>query len=144
MFTKWWTVNLSPLSRSAKVVAFALLSSVIFAVAGCSILPKEDEEEVLPPINPPKLSQKPEYVVKTTTLETKVRGTGRLWATKEEELFFVEDGKRIKEVYVSPGDRVEAGQLLMELDVSDQESQLRRKQLQARQDELTIDRKSVV
>ena len=93
---------------------------------------------MLPPINPPKLSQKPEYVVKTTTLETKVRGTGRLWATKEEELFFVEDGKRIKEVYVNPGDRVEAGQLLMELDVSDQESQLRRKQLQARQDELTM------
>lgn len=138
MYSKWWTENSSPLKRSAKPAAAALLCGLLAFAAGCSILPKEDEEETLPAINPPKLSQKPEYTVKTETLETKIRGTGKLMATKEEELYFTDDGKRIKDIYVKSGDKVEAGQLLAELDVSEQESQLRRQKLQSRQDELTM------
>ncbi len=49
--------------------------------SGCSLLPKEEEEEIVPIVKPPQLSKKPEYVVKTDTLETKVRGSGKLMAT---------------------------------------------------------------
>jgi macrolide-specific efflux system membrane fusion protein len=78
--------------------------------------------------------------VKTQTLETKVRGSGKLMATTEEELYFTEenDGKRIKNVDVKVGDKVEAGQPIAELDVSDLESQLKQQQLQTRSDELTM------
>jgi macrolide-specific efflux system membrane fusion protein len=119
-------------------VSLALCGALLVASSGCAILPQEGDEETLPPINPPKLSEKPVYTVSQNTLETTVRGTGKLMSLKEEELFFIDSGKRVKDVYVNPGDRVEAGQLLAELDVADQESQLKQQQLQLRKDELSM------
>lgn len=136
MYLKWLTVN-SSVKRFGPALSVFICVLLLFA-AGCSILPKEDLEETLPEIQPPRLSQKPEYTVTSKTWETTVRGTGRLMSLKEEELFFVEDGKRIKEIYVNNGDWVEAGQVIAELDVSDLQSQLQQKQLQARQEELNM------
>ncbi|WP_409348094.1 efflux RND transporter periplasmic adaptor subunit [Paenibacillus gyeongsangnamensis] len=107
--------------------------------SGCSLLPKEDQEETLPAITPPKLSQKPTYTVKTDTLETKVRGAGKLMATVEEDLYFTDEAnRRIKSINVKSGDKVEKGQIIAELDVTEQESQLKQKRLQTRKDELTM------
>lgn len=138
MFTKWWTVHSSKLKPAGRALALAALCGVVFFAAGCSLLPKEMEEEALPTINPPKLSKKPEYVVETTTLETKVTGTGRLLSEQEEELFFALENRRLKDVYVQPGEPVTAGQLIAELDVSDLENQLRRKEIESRKDELAM------
>ncbi len=139
MSTKWWTVDLS-LRRTVRPLSALFLCSALLLASGCSLLPKEQEEENLPSINPPKLSKKPEYAVKTDTLETKVRGSGRLMALQEEKLYFPEEAssKRIKNVLVQTGDAVEQGQLIAELDVSDLESQLKQKQLQTRKDELQM------
>jgi membrane fusion protein, macrolide-specific efflux system len=139
MFTKWWTED-SSRSRTMKPLAACFLCSALIFASGCSLLPKEQVEESLPTINPPKLSKKPEYVVKTDTLETKVRGSGRLMALQEEKLFFSEDmtSKRISALLVKNGDTVEKGQPIAELDVSDMESELKRKRLQTRKDELTM------
>lgn len=137
MFSRWWMEGSSKHKRRA--MAVTVLSACLVFASGCSLLPKEADEEALPTINPPKLSQKPQYIVKTETLETKVRGSGKMMAMKEEELFFtLEGGKRLKNVAVKVGDKVEAGQLVAELDVSDLESQLRQKKLQTRRDELTM------
>ncbi|MDF2669261.1 MAG: transporter [Paenibacillus sp.] len=140
MFTRWWTEDsyIHNRKRAFKRGTVLILCFSLFLTAGCSLLPKEEEEETLPVINAPKLSKKPEYVVKTETLETKVRGIGKLMATKEESLFFTESNKRIKEVYVKSGDPVTAGQVLAEVDVSDLESQLRQKKLQTRSEELKM------
>ncbi|AEI42541.1 efflux transporter [Paenibacillus mucilaginosus KNP414] len=115
------------------------MAGALMLTSGCSLLPKEAEEEVLPEIKPPQLSKKPEYEVKTQTLETKVRGSGKLMATVEEDLYFTdEDNRRIKSIAVKTGDQVQAGQVIAELDVTEQESQLKQKQLQTRKDELTM------
>jgi membrane fusion protein, macrolide-specific efflux system len=155
MFTKWWTENSSPSGHKRekqdrkiqqsfhqrklwRAGTAVVLSVALLTTAGCGLLPKEEEEEVLPAITPPKLSKKPEYPVKQDKLELMVRGSGRLMATQEESLFFTEENKRVKEVYAQAGDQVEKGQLLVELDVTDLESQLRQKRLQARSDELAM------
>ncbi|UJF35172.1 efflux RND transporter periplasmic adaptor subunit [Paenibacillus hexagrammi] len=139
MFMKWLTES-SSRNQAIKPIAAIVLCSSLLLTSGCSLLPKEQEEEVLPTINPPKLSKKPEYEVKSGTLETKVRGSGRLMALKEEKLFFPEEmvAKRINAVLVNSGDPVEAGQPIAELDVSDLESDLKRKRLETRRDELTM------
>ncbi|WP_082593042.1 efflux RND transporter periplasmic adaptor subunit [Paenibacillus sp. Soil766] len=139
MFMKWWTED-SSRKWMMRPLAALLLSSTLLLASGCSLLPKEQDEETLPTINPPKLSKKPEYPVKTETLETKVRGSGRLMALQEEKLFFSEDmsAKRISAILVKNGDSVEQGQPIAELDVSDIESDLKRKKLQTRKDELTM------
>jgi macrolide-specific efflux system membrane fusion protein len=139
MSTKWWTED-SSLKQTMKPITVLILSASLLLASGCSFLPKEQVEESLPSINPPKLSKKPEYIVKSDTLETKVSGTGRLMALQEEELFFPEEmsSKRINSILVKSGDKVQQGQIIAELDVSDLAGQLKQKRLQTRKDELTM------
>jgi len=106
--------------------------------AGCSLLPKEDAEEVLPTINPPKISQKPEYEVTKGTIETKVTASGRLMSQQEETMFFTADGKRIKNVLVKNGDKVTQGQVLVVLDMEEMQKDLRKKKLAFRKDEVNM------
>lgn len=134
MYLKWWTAELNK-AKATKIIFSCVLSLSLVFTAGCSLLPKENDEEAIPVINPPKISQKPEYVVKTDTMETLVRGSGKIMATKEEELFFTLDNRRLKEIYVNPGDVVEEGQLLAELDVEDVVTELKGLILQQRKAE---------
>ncbi|MCR8634905.1 efflux RND transporter periplasmic adaptor subunit [Paenibacillus radicis (ex Xue et al. 2023)] len=139
MYSKWWMGNLLTHRRAARPVLIACMAALLAVSSGCSLLPKEDEEETLPAIAPPKLSKKPEYVVKTETLETKVRGSGRMMATKEEDLYFTDEAnRRIKAMNVKNGDKVEQGQIIAELDVTEQESKLKQQRLQTRKDELAM------
>jgi macrolide-specific efflux system membrane fusion protein len=139
MYSKWWMGNLFNSKRAARPVFILCLAVALTAASGCSLLPKEEEEEVLPAITPPKLSKKPEYVVKTETLETKVRGSGRMMATKEEDLYFTDEAnRRIKAMNVKVGDTIAEGQVVAELDVTEQESKLKQQRLQTRKDELTM------
>lgn len=137
MSMKWLTEN-SKVRSKRRIVLLALCAALVLLSAGCALLPDEDEEELLPEITPPKLSQKPVYNVTTETLETKVRGIGELKSLQQEELFFVESGKRVKDVYVRSGDAVTAGELLAELDVADLERELRQKKLRFRSNELQM------
>ncbi|HZG88218.1 efflux RND transporter periplasmic adaptor subunit [Paenibacillus sp.] len=144
MFTKWWTDDSKRPNRSLRVAVAACLTVALAVTSGCSLLPKEDEEEVLPVITPPKLSEKPTYEVKTGTIEQKVQAIGKLMSLKEETLFFEGNGSasadtfRVKDVYVETGQAVEAGALIAELDVADKQRELRRKKLEFRKEELNM------
>ncbi|WP_210023473.1 MULTISPECIES: efflux RND transporter periplasmic adaptor subunit [unclassified Paenibacillus] len=131
--------NLSMVKRTAKPFLLVCIAASLAVSSGCSLLPKEEEEEIVPIVKPPQLSKKPEYVVKTDTLETKVRGSGKLMATVEEDLYFTdENSRRIKNITLKSGDQVTQGQVIAELDVTELESQLKQKRLQTRKDELTM------
>lgn len=139
MSLKWWTGNSSKSKlHKGKVLLVSMLSLVLVLTSGCSLLPKEADEEVLPTINPPKLSKKPEYEVKLGTMETAVKGVGRVMSTREEQLSFTQDNKRVKAVHVESGQQVTAGQLIAELDIADLESQLRVMRLERKKAELTL------
>jgi len=154
MFTKWWTESSfnargvtqaqgegASHRRDGRMRGFAavVLAVSLVAASGCSMLPPEDEEEVLPAITPPQISKKPEYEVTTTTLETKVSSSeGKLLSTQEETLFFTLDGKRLMSLAVKPGDKVAAGQVIAALDVEDMQKDLRQKRLQFRKAEVSM------
>jgi len=138
MFSRWWTESSNNTKFMKKRMLVGIVCAALLASTGCSLLPKEAEEEALPTINPPKLSQKPTYDVKTDTLETKVRGVGKMMAVNEEDIFFTQDGKRIKDIFVKSGDKVEIGQPVAELDVSDMERELRQKRLQIQKEEIAM------
>ncbi|RXZ77085.1 HlyD family efflux transporter periplasmic adaptor subunit [Paenibacillaceae bacterium] len=151
MSTKWWTENSSNLhtreretttfprrSRWKKGACVALLSMSLVAASGCSLLPAEAEEEVLPAITPSQISKKPEHEVTTTTLKTEVKGTGNLISMQEETLFFTMENKRLKSLNVKVGDVVKAGDVIGELDVDDMVKDLRLKHLQFRSQEVQM------
>ncbi|HZG76636.1 MAG TPA: biotin/lipoyl-binding protein, partial [Paenibacillus sp.] len=144
MSMRWWTVDSKRLNRSARIALALSLAAALAVTSGCSLLPKEAEEEVLPTITPPKLSEKPTYDVRVEKMEQKVQGIGKIMSLNEVNLFFTPSGEaggdsfRIKEVYVKSGDTVEAGALIAELDVADKQRELRRAKLEFRQEELKM------
>ncbi len=141
MFTKWWTGNLSQGKYSRLLKSAAVMTAVAVFASGCALLPDETIEEDIPNITAPKISQKPEYNVTTSTLELKVSGIGKVMSMREESLFFPESGSgelRVKELYVSSGDAVAEGDVIAELEVKDLQDQLRRKELEFKQRELDM------
>ncbi|QYR20054.1 efflux RND transporter periplasmic adaptor subunit [Paenibacillus sp. sptzw28] len=132
MFTKWLTEN------SFKRTAALVLGAALVFSSGCSLLPSEDNEEVLPAITPPQISKKPEYEVTTTTLESKTTGIGKLISLQEETMYFTLDGKRLKELNVKMGQKVTAGQVIASLDVDDLQKTLRSDRLQFKKDEVQM------
>lgn len=147
MFTRWWTANslhntkLHNVKRremGTRWTRFAFIGILSFSLTGCSLLPAEPEEEVLPPITPPTISKKPEYEVRTETIETKVSGSGKLMSQREEKAYFTLDGMHVKELNVKPGDKVKAGQQIAVLDVEELNKQIRQKKLQIRKSEVQM------
>src|SRR5690606_38845427 len=141
MFMKWLTANLPKHNRHGRTrvrIFIPLALAALVALSGCGLLPPEPEEEVLPVITPPRLSEKPVYTVGTQTLETRIRGIGQVRSLITKDYYFVENGKRVSGVHVRPGEYVEAGTLLAELDVSDLERDLRTRKLNFRRDELQM------
>lgn len=138
MFMRWWTEESNNPKRRVKWVLLVSICAMILIMSGCALLPDEAVEEELPEIKPPSISQKPTYEVRTETIETRVLATGKLMSVREETIFFTEDNKRLKEIYVQSGDTVKAGDVVAELDVTDLEKMLRDRRLQFRRDEVEM------
>lgn len=138
MSMRWLMANSTMHKWTRRTVTVCLSIITAASISGCGLLPDEDKEEQLPTITPPKLSQKPVYEVTTDTLITRVRGIGQLRSEQQEQLFFVDEGKRVKNVHVRAGDNVSEGQLLASLDVSDMERDLRQRKLRFRSNELAM------
>lgn len=102
------------------------------------MLPDEMVEEEIPTIQPPTLAEKPTYTVSEETIETKVRGSGKIMSMKEEGLYYTAESGTVKAIHVDVGQQVAAGDLIAELDVTDLENELRQKRLQFRSEELQM------
>ncbi|WP_167747077.1 efflux RND transporter periplasmic adaptor subunit [Cohnella luojiensis] len=137
MFIRWSMAG-SFRNKGKGIAQLLVAAACLSLLAGCSLLPQEEELEKPPMIRAPKISQKPEYPVKRGTLETKVNGSGKLMSEKEENLFFTEDNRRITDVHVKAGDKVEKGQVLAELDTGDTENQILRKEIDMEKAELDL------
>lgn len=143
MSMKWLTGSSSnPRRNVRRILAVSLCTALIFT-SGCSLLPKEDTEEVLPVVTKPNISKKPEYEVVRGTITDPISANGKLMSEQEEALFFTDDrnkdtNKRIKAVHVKAGQKVAAGQVIAELDVENLEKDLRKKRLNFRKQELEM------
>lgn len=131
MSMKWWMGNLFHKN-------IVILLAFVIVLSGCSLLPNEKEEEILPEIVPPQISQKPEYTVATKTLESKVPVLGKLISLEEETLYFSIGDRNVKDVYVKNGDKVKAGDIIAELDVDEMEKNLRLERISFQRDELAM------
>lgn len=143
MSTKWLTANSSPKHESnrknrLRKALLIFMSCTLILSTGCSLLPDEAEEEVLPEITKPTFSKKPEYEVVREDLEVPISAGGRLMSEQEELLYFSLADKRIKDVLVSNGDQVKAGQTIAVLDLEQLEKDLRSKKLALRREEVNM------
>ncbi|WP_048601230.1 efflux RND transporter periplasmic adaptor subunit [Rubeoparvulum massiliense] len=115
MFMKWST-------GAYKFSKLLLVVALIFTILpGCSLFPKEEEEEVIPVIAPPPISKKPEYKVERGNIQEYFKGKGEMVSLREQSLSFKIEGKEIKKIHVKAGDKVTEGQLLAELEMKEKD-----------------------
>jgi macrolide-specific efflux system membrane fusion protein len=142
MFIKWWTENLSNNKPNVyRRLGIICLCFVLVMVAGCGLLPKEDEEEEMPVIKAPTISKRPEYTVTKETLKKTVTAVGKLMSQREEPLYFTNGDLHIKAIHVKAGDKVKQGAALIELDTEALQKDLRKLELEFKQQELDMKQK---
>ncbi len=111
-----------------KLCTFLLTGVVVMGATGCGLLPKEEELPTAPVLVE---TETEEYTVASV-----VRGDVRVTetirtnyvASESEKMSFKTGGEIVSEVYVQVGDEVKKGDVLMELDISAQQDQLRQQQ----------------
>lgn len=123
--------------RYRRMVKQTVAATVIVSLlAGCSLLPRE-EEALAPPLVKPQQQTLSTIDVARGDIHTFLRGIATFTSSRTEPLFFKESGGRIKNVHVKLGDRVEPGQLIIELDTGDLE-------LRARLQKLSVERAEIL
>ena len=112
---------------SMKVNKFAsrlvLITGTVLLLAGCSLLPKE-EEALKPPLVKPVKENFELYEVKKGTITKKVSMVGTFKSSKTTNYYFKESGHRLAALRVKLGDPVKPGDVLAELEKGDLETRI--------------------
>ncbi|MFC4808684.1 efflux RND transporter periplasmic adaptor subunit [Paenibacillus sp. GCM10023250] len=113
----------------ARAAAFCAALSLL---AGCSLLPSEEE-----PLDPPALTSKAEaHVTEPVTrgnLELYLSSTATAVSEENRTVSFAESGGILKKLYVAEGDTVKAGAPIAELDTGDLPMRLKLQELTVEQ-----------
>src|SRR5688500_3439428 len=120
-----------------RLPVFLLAASVV--IAGCNPLASSGSEPQ-PTVTAPKptpVPQLPTVQVKKGTIVDAIKVLGRVVSSQEADLSFRNSG-RIREVYVQPGDLVQPGQVLAELDQRDLPWSLARARLDVERQQIRI------
>lgn len=91
---------------------------LVLITSGCSLLPRE-EQALQPPLVEPVKDNTETYKVQVGTITKEVKGTGVFETSKIFSHRFTGPGGRVEEVFVKPGDTVQKGDLLIQLDIED-------------------------
>jgi len=106
-----------------RIKCIAALVVTLVAVAGCARAPSQSEEATPTPFPTPIVPTKPTYQVQRGEVINSIQFSGRIGPVVEEELFFRTSGY-VEAVYVSRNERVQAGDILAELETTDLQNQL--------------------
>lgn len=122
--------------KKAKFICIYLC--FVFLLAACS----EGGSTAVSPQTPtpyptPIVPEKPVYTAQRGTVVDSLEFTGRVSPVLEQELFFKTDGF-VASLSIARGDRVQAGDVLAELEINDLENQLAQKELALQTAETTL------
>jgi RND family efflux transporter MFP subunit len=107
------------------------------ALAGCGVLPREEDAQPTP-IPTPAETTKAVYDVKRGDLVETIVVNARLTAAQEAVLYFKAQG-RLKNISVAPGDKVQAGTIMAQLEVGDLDTKVVLAELAARRAQVKVE-----
>lgn len=109
----------------------------ILLLVGCGQVTARGPQATPTPLPTPVLSEKARYTVQQGTVENALRFAGRIGALQEEALFFRSDGF-VDRVNFAPGDRVEEGDVVAQLDVRPLQAELAQARVALRRAETVL------
>ena len=104
--------------------SLATISLVIGLFSGCGVFPKE-EATLAPPLVVPKKQEYKLYKVIKGTIEKKFTGNGTLISKSQSSVYFKDNSKRVKHINVKVGDIVKKGDILVETEVGNIDTQVK-------------------
>ncbi|TXK80078.1 efflux RND transporter periplasmic adaptor subunit [Paenibacillus sp. N3.4] len=104
-------------------VRLILITGATLLLAGCTLLPKE-EEALKPPLIKPVKENFELYEVKKGNITRKVNVSGTFRSSRTTNYYYKESGQRLAALKVKLGDTVKPGDILAELEVGDIETRL--------------------
>lgn len=107
-----------------RISAMILLGIFMAAGTGCAFIPKE-EEVLAPPIKEPEKVVFDTLEVKLSSIESSIECTGAYVSVYQQDVYYSTRGGRIKEINIEEGDRVKAGDVLVEIDTGTLEQDIR-------------------
>lgn len=126
MFTNWRMDKLSRTIKQAAAIGLAIVMGC--TLAGCSLLPKE-EEALKPPLVKPAQENYSTVDVEKGTITKGINGSGSFESLKTDVAQFTGQGGRIQEIVVSSGDTVKKGDVLVQLILDGLDLQVKEQQL---------------
>ena len=115
-----------------------LLVLLVTTISSCGMLPSEEEDLQPPLVVPEEVSYKTQKV-ETGHIERLLKGTATLRSIDEISYYFNIDNAVFKEIYVSSGDEVEAGDILAEIESGDLDTQIAQMEITMQKQELNMD-----
>ncbi len=121
------------------LVAVLVMAALLAGCQGLFGRPVEKEPPTPTPFPTPIVPQEPTYVVQRGRVTKQIAFTGRISPLEERALYF-KTGGYVKRVLVERGDRVEAGDLLVELEIDDLLKQMAQAQVSLSTAQLQLDK----
>ncbi|WP_231506224.1 efflux RND transporter periplasmic adaptor subunit [Paenibacillus sp. UNC451MF] len=115
-------------NRPNSVIVAVLAASVLAALPGCSLLPKE-EQALQPPLVKPVKENFELYEVKRGNITKQVSGVGTFASDKLQYLYYPESGGRLNAMNVSLGAKVSKGDVVAQLEKGEVEGKIRQQEL---------------
>jgi RND family efflux transporter MFP subunit len=122
---KLWTKDNKTMRR---IIRAAAAGGIAVSLAGCSLLPKE-EEALAPPLVKPVKENFEIYEVKRGNMVKQVTGVGTFASSKIQYLYFNESGGRLLSMDTQLGATVKRGDILARLDRADSETKVRQQEI---------------
>ncbi len=106
--------------RKTRYMLLAAALAAVMSVSGCYFFPEEEAILDPPTIAPDEVAYST-FTARRRTIENILTVTGYVKSRTERECYFTEYTGRIKNVYVRPGDTVEEGDIIAEMNVGEAE-----------------------
>lgn len=98
-----------------RIIITAAILLGVCSLSGCYFFPAEEELLDPPTVAVEEIAYST-YTARQKTIEDKTMATGYVWCKSEFNAGFPESGGTLKQIFVTPGQHVEKGDLLAELD----------------------------
>ncbi|GFN30218.1 efflux RND transporter periplasmic adaptor subunit [Paenibacillus xylaniclasticus] len=125
--------------RRKAALIFGALCLIVTTLSGCSLLPSE-EEPIPPPLVKPAQQEFDVVEVKKGDLSTYFKGTATVVSRSTHNVYFKQNGARVSDIFVSQGDEVKKGQLLVQLENEDLELKLELQRIAYERTKLDVER----